>query len=44
MVHQTDTRPKRWTKPELVRLGTLREVAGPSGVGLQAGGGGQFRT
>ncbi len=44
MVHKSDTEKKTWTRPQLVRLGTLREVAGPTGVGLQAGGGGQFRT
>lgn len=44
MGNKTADRSKSWIKPELVRLGTLREVAGPTGTGLQAGGGGQFRT
>ena len=26
-----------WEKPELVRLGTIRDIAGPIGFGLQAG-------
>ena len=30
------TKP-RWKKPELTKLGALRDIAGPSGVGLQAG-------
>jgi hypothetical protein len=34
----------QWTKPELVRLGTVKDVAGPSGAGSQASGGGQFRS
>jgi hypothetical protein len=33
-----------WTKPELVRLGTVKDVAGPTGTGTQASGGGQFRS
>ena len=33
-----------WTKPELVRLGTIKDVAGPTGAGAQASGGGQFRS
>jgi hypothetical protein len=35
---------KTWQKPNLQRLGRLRDVAGPSGVGLQAAGGGQNRS
>lgn len=27
----------RWAKPELARLGALRDIAGPDGIGLQAG-------
>ena len=26
-----------WEKPRFERLGTLRDIAGPMGVGLQAG-------
>ena len=44
MAHKTDAKTKQWTRPELVRLGTLREVAGPTGAGEQAAGGGQFRS
>lgn len=33
-----------WTKPELTKLGKLADVAGPSGSGSQASGGGQFRS
>lgn len=33
-----------WTKPELVKLGQLKDVAGPAGSGSQAAGGGQFRS
>lgn len=32
---QTDK--PRWEKPELKRLGTLRNIAGPTGSGTQAG-------
>ncbi len=35
---------KTWTKPELTRLGTVKDVAGPSGTGAQAAGGGQLRS
>lgn len=35
---------KRWSKPELVKLGTMKDVAGPTGAGSQAAGGGQFRS
>ena len=27
----------QWDKPRLERLGTLRDIAGPRGIGLQAG-------
>ena len=27
----------RWEKPELRRLGALRDIAGPNGFGLQSG-------
>lgn len=37
--------PKRaWTRPELTRLGEIKDVSGPHGIGLQAGGGGQNRS
>ena len=39
-----DQTAKTWTKPELTRLGTVKDVAGPSGTGSQASGGGQFRS
>lgn len=26
-----------WTKPELIRLGKITDVAGPSGSGVQSG-------
>ena len=26
-----------WAKPELVRLGTIRDIAGPIGFGTQSG-------
>ncbi|MBX7541613.1 hypothetical protein [Qipengyuania sphaerica] len=32
----SSTKP-RWEKPELKKLGALRDIAGPDGVGLQAG-------
>lgn len=35
---------KKWTKPELKRIGVIKDVAGPSGIGTQAGGGGQNRS
>lgn len=28
---------QRWTKPELIRLGKITDVAGPTGSGVQAG-------
>ena len=28
---------KLWTKPEIERLGEIRDVAGPSNVGTQGG-------
>ena len=33
---ETETRP-RWETPVLGKLGTLRDIAGPDGFGLQAG-------
>ena len=30
-------RKPQWTRPVLERRGTLRDIAGPDGVGLQAG-------
>jgi hypothetical protein len=30
--------PKRWTKPELRRLGEIKDVAGAQGAGAQAAG------
>ena len=33
-----------WTKPELTKLGKLADVAGSSGSGSQAAGGGHFRS
>ena len=33
-----------WAKPELKLIGKIRDVRGPSGVGTQAGGGGQNRS
>lgn len=35
---------KVWTKPELTKLGTIKDVAGSTGTGTQAAGGGQFRS
>lgn len=32
----SDARPV-WQKPELNKLGTLRDIAGPNGFGTQAG-------
>jgi hypothetical protein len=43
MIEQAEP-AKVWTKPELTRLGKIGDVAGPSGTGLQAGGGGQNRS
>lgn len=31
------TKRREWIRPELVRLGTIRDIAGPKGVGLQSG-------
>lgn len=28
---------QQWTKPELIRLGKITDVAGPTGSGSQAG-------
>lgn len=28
---------QRWTKPELIRLGKITDVAGPNGTGTQSG-------
>lgn len=28
---------QRWTKPELIRLGKITDVAGPTGNGVQGG-------
>ena len=39
-----ETPKNAWTKPELERIGVIKDVQGPSGVGSQAGGGGQFRS
>ena len=33
-----------WTKPEIRRLGEIKDVAGPTGTGSQAAGGGQNRS
>jgi hypothetical protein len=35
---------RQWTRPTLNRLGTIKDVAGPSGAGAQAAGGGQNRS
>lgn len=35
---------REWTKPVIQRLGEISDVAGPSGTGTQAGGGGQNRS
>ena len=35
------TRTKRWSKPELKRLGEIKDIAGAQGAGVQAGG---FKT
>ena len=32
---KTDPQPKAWTKPELVKLGQLADVAGGTGVVVQ---------
>ena len=40
MTTHKDTAPTgkpRWEKPRFERLGTLRDIAGPAGIGLQAG-------
>ncbi len=39
-----DDKAQVWIKPELTKLGTLKDVAGPAGTGSQAAGGGQFRS
>jgi hypothetical protein len=38
------TAAKAWTKPQITRLGELKDVQGPSGSGSQAAGGGQLRS
>ncbi len=38
MTPKTDPQPKGWTKPELIKLGQLADVAGNPGVGPQSGG------
>lgn len=43
-MNKTDQTAKEWTRPQLVRLGQLKDVAGPTGTGSQAAGGGQFRS
>jgi len=35
---------KAWTKPQIKRLGDLKDVRGPAGSGTQASGGGQLRS
>lgn len=35
---------KTWTKPQITRLGELKDVQGPAGSGTQAAGGGQLRS
>jgi len=37
-------KPYVWAKPELKLIGEIKDVRGPSGVGTQAGGGGQNRS
>lgn len=39
-----DYKAQVWIKPELTKLGTLKDVAGSTGTGAQAAGGGQFRS
>lgn len=39
-----DDKAQVWIKPELTKLGTLKDVAGPTGSGAQAAGGGQLRS
>lgn len=34
---QTETNKREWAAPELVRLGTIREIAGPKGGSLVNG-------
>jgi hypothetical protein len=43
-VTKNETATPIWSKPQLVRLGTVKDVAGPSGTGTQASGGGQNRS
>jgi hypothetical protein len=35
---QKSVRPNDWTKPEIRRLGTIKDVAGAQGAGTQAAG------
>jgi len=35
---RNEIKDKRWTRPELTRLGTIREVAGTHAVGNESGG------
>ena len=34
---KTEPNTKQWTKPELVKLGTIKDVAGPTGTAGQSG-------
>ncbi len=43
MAHEDHKAPV-WIKPELTKLGKIADVAGPSGKGAQAAGGGQLRS
>lgn len=43
MTKETSAR-KSWSRPKVRRLGDIKDVAGPSGTGAQAGGGGQNRS
>ncbi len=35
-MHTTDQTEKTWQKPRLVRLGTIKDVAGPAGAAAQS--------
>ena len=37
MSKNSSNQRQAWVKPELTKLGKLAEVAGPSGLGVQAG-------
>ena len=39
-----DDKAQVWIKPEMTKLGTLKDVVGSTGTGTQAAGGGQFRS